>query len=242
MHAEPVTLGVLFVRTAAVARRKALILLGWGMPALLLCLPCSILFVRLVDITGGGTVDPICLWSFFSPLEKLGIIFSIWFMSLGLMGLTQAVATLATWDAYDGKPTSFGSLASRILPKLHRILGLQLFVALMLVVLVPLSIFASPAILIGNSGVFRGIGKSTDLLSRHAGKAILILLLALTVVIAWRLALGPIVAPQGSSLLYVALMLESRMAMFYLAGVMIGIPTTLLYCQGSEPLQPQAQR
>jgi hypothetical protein len=208
----------------------------------LLCLPGALLLSRQLDLTGGGPLDPVSLWRSFTPLEKLGNLFSIWFMSLGLMGLTQAVSTLAAWDVCTESQTSLGNLADRLFQRVHRIVGLQLFVILMAIILVPLSVFAIPAILLDNCGVFKGIAKSTEVLSRHAGKTILILLSALVVAIAWRLGVGLMVAPYGQSLLVSAFAIEMKMAMFYIAEIVIGIPTTLIYCQSRDPLQPPAQR
>ena len=242
MQTEPLTAGVLLVRTIAVARQKAFALLGWGLVAILLCLPCAMIFAQQVGLVASGKqIDLVSLWSSFTPLEKLGTLFSIWFMTLGLLGLTQAVSALATWDACTQTPTSLRSLTTRLLPKLHRIMGLQLFVILMLIVLLPLSVFAIPAILIDNCGVFKGFGKSASMWSHHAGKTILILFFALVVAVGWRLTVGATATPEGLNPLLVALAFEARLLMFYFAGVVVGIPTTLLYYQSRETLQSPTQ-
>jgi hypothetical protein len=240
MEPETLTLGKLLAKTTTLARRRILTLLGWGVLALLLCLPYSILIAR--DLVNLGSFDPVLLWRSLTPLGKLGMFLSTWFVSLGLMGLTQAVTTLVTWDDYAAKPTTLRNLVARLLPKLHRILGLQVLVFLMIVVLVPITIFAIPAILLENSRVRAGIGKSLKLLSRHAGKVIVVLLLALAIVIGVAVAWDVVPILQGGSLLYFAVTIELRMGTYYLAGVIIGIPTTLLFCETLRPPPPPAER
>jgi hypothetical protein len=241
MHAERLTLGTLSSRTLAAVRRKALVFLGWALVALLLGTPCAMLFLQQANFTG-GPIDPVALWHSFTPFEKLKVFLYVWFMSLGLLGLTQAIATLATWDTYTQQPTTVSNLAARLIPRLHRILGLQLFMAVMVIVIFPISIFAIHAILIDNLGVFKAIGKSVNMWSRNAGKAILILFLAFVVALGWRLPFGPVAALEDHNLLLGALALEARLAMFYLAGVIVGIPTTLIYSESGGPLQASAQQ
>ncbi len=231
MEAETLTLGKLAAKTLTLAWGRIWILLGWGMLAFFLCFPPSVFIALQLGTANVGPINPVSIWRSLPPLGKLGMFLSTWFVSFGLLGFTQAVVTLVTWDDHAAKPTTLGNLAARLLAKLHRILGLQLLVVPMSLILVPLTMFATAAILLENSGVFAGIRKSLHLLS---WKAILVLFFAWIVSIGWSTALGPIATHQGGGLLYLAAAIELRISMFYLVGVLVGIPTTLLYCQGRD--------
>ena len=229
MPSEELSVGALLAQSLAVVRKQAIALLAYAGVVLLLCLPCAAFVMHEMTMPGGGPPDPVLLWTSFTPLEKLGNVSSIWFMSLGLMGITQAVCTLAAWDACAGTPSSVGNLAARLGRRLHRILGLQLFVVLMPIFLVPLSVFTFPAMLVHDLGVFRGFEASAKLISRHAGKTILILLAGLVAALGWAMIMFRVTTPNGPNLLASAFAFVMRLAMFYVAGAVIAIPATVIY-------------
>jgi hypothetical protein len=78
MHIEPLSIGDLLMQTFTVIRKKAMVLLLWGGVAALLCLPCATFFLQQLNLSAGGPLDPASLWGSFTPLEKLGNLFSIW--------------------------------------------------------------------------------------------------------------------------------------------------------------------
>ena len=238
MQSNTLTLKELCSRAISVVRHKGLVLLVWGVVAFLLCLPCAMLFAHKLYL-GGVQVTPFDMWESATALGRLEMVFSAWFMSFVLLGLTQAVATVATFDYCQDQATSMGKTIRLILPRLHRILALQLFVILLFPFLFLLSLFAIPAILFDGKRMFKAFRRSAYLLFTKVGKAILSLLPAAVIAYAWTVAVvhplsrGPIANP-----FFATLLLEARgPAIYFLGGVIIGIPTALLYYQNREASQ-----
>jgi hypothetical protein len=236
------TLCELWASSVAVIRQKGMLLLTWGILALLLCLPCALYFSANVLTSSGAPGGPVSAWDSLPALDKLTSLVAVWFMTFGVMGLTQAVASLATGDVCLRQPTTARSLARRLMPKLARVLALQVltfltvFTVLLVVLFFPLTIFAIPGILIDNYDLSKAVAVSANMVFQNLGKVISILLMALAVVFVWVHIQGPVMSGTGS--LIAALNVEARVAVLYLGGILINIPITILYFRGREQFLP----
>lgn len=237
-----ITMRELWTSSSDVIRQKGLVLLAWGIVALLLCLPFAAFFAAKVLTSSGISGGPVSTWNSLARLGKFSSLLAVWFMTFGLLGVVQAVTSLATCDAYLKQTTTVRGLARRLLPKLARVLALQVltfltvFTVLLVVLFLPLIIFAIPAIMIDNYDLSKAVAVSASLVFQNLGKVIPILTIALAAIFVWVHIQGPVMPGAGS--LPVALNVEAHVAVLYPAGILINIPITILYFRGREQFLP----